>query len=123
MVEDFLRIDQKSHKITHNSKKNRGSTPILTNLVEVHPRNIPTIFEANPCRGFGEEVENVKSLRRRRYITHNSFENEGNPPILTNLVDIHLVNLQPKFEVNPSSIFRREVENVVFEDLARKSLN
>ena len=43
--------------------KNRGSTPILTNLV--HPRNIHTKFEANPCSGLGEEVENVKSLRPR----------------------------------------------------------
>ena len=27
--------------------KNRGSTPILTNLVGVHPRNIHTKFERN----------------------------------------------------------------------------
>ena len=39
--------------------KNRGSTTILTNLVGVHPRNIPTKFEANPCSGLKEEVENV----------------------------------------------------------------
>ena len=26
--EDFLRIGQNLHKITHNSMKNRGSTPI-----------------------------------------------------------------------------------------------
>ena len=38
--------------------KNRGSTPILTNLVGVHPRNIHTKFEANPCRGSREEVNN-----------------------------------------------------------------
>ena len=31
--------------------KNRGSTPILTNLVGVHPRNIHIKFEANPCSG------------------------------------------------------------------------
>ena len=36
--------------------KNRGSTPILTNLVGVHPRNIHTKFEANPC-GSREEVK------------------------------------------------------------------
>ena len=36
--------------------KNRGSTPILTNLVGVHLRNIHTKFEANPCRGSREEV-------------------------------------------------------------------
>ena len=46
--------------------KNRGSTPILTNLVGVHPRNIHTKLEANPCSGSREEVEKEKSLRRRR---------------------------------------------------------
>ena len=46
--------------------KNRGSTPILTNLVGVHPRNIHTKFEANSCSGSREEVEKAKSLRRRR---------------------------------------------------------
>ena len=39
--------------------KNRGSTPILTNLVGDHPRNIHTKFEANPCSGLRGEVENV----------------------------------------------------------------
>ena len=29
-------------------------TPDLTNLVEVHPRNIHTKFEANPCSGLRE---------------------------------------------------------------------
>ena len=38
--------------------KNRGSNPILTNLVGDHPRNIHTKFEANPCSGL-REVENV----------------------------------------------------------------
>ena len=38
--------------------KNRGSTLILTNLVGVHPRNIHTKFEANPCSGL-REVEKV----------------------------------------------------------------
>ena len=40
--------------------KNRGSTPILTNLVGVHLRNIHTKFEANPCTGSTsrEEVNN-----------------------------------------------------------------
>ena len=40
--------------------KNRGSTPILTNLVGVHPRNIHTKFKANPCSGSREEVEKQK---------------------------------------------------------------
>ena len=38
--------------------KNRGSPPILTNLVGDQPRNIHTKFEANPCRGSREEVNN-----------------------------------------------------------------
>ena len=38
--------------------KNRGSTPILTNLVGDYLRNIHTKFEANPCSGL-REVENV----------------------------------------------------------------
>ena len=38
--------------------KNRGNTPILTNLVGVHLRNIHTKFEANPCRDSREEVIN-----------------------------------------------------------------
>ena len=46
--------------------KNRGSTPILTNLVGVHQRNIHTKFEANPCSGLRGEVEKLKSSRRQR---------------------------------------------------------
>ena len=42
--------------------KNRGSTPILTNLVGVHPRNIHTKFEANLCSGLREEVEKLKKF-------------------------------------------------------------
>ena len=38
--------------------KNMGSTPILKNLVGVHPKNINTKFEANLCSGL-REVENV----------------------------------------------------------------
>ena len=41
---------------------NRGSTPILTNLVGVHPRNIHTKFEANPCSGSREEVKKPKKV-------------------------------------------------------------
>ena len=42
--------------------KNKGSTPILTNLVGVHPRNILAKFEANPCSGLREEVEKLKKF-------------------------------------------------------------
>ena len=41
---------------------NRGSTMILINLVGVHPRNIHTKFEANPCSGLREEVEKLKKV-------------------------------------------------------------
>ena len=41
---------------------NRGSTPILTNLVGVHPRNIHTKLEANPCSSLREEVEKLKKF-------------------------------------------------------------
>ena len=37
--------------------KNRGSTPISTNSVGVHRRNIHTKFEANPCICLREEFE------------------------------------------------------------------
>ena len=46
--------------------KNRGSTPILTNAVGVHPSNIHTKFEANPCSGLRGEVEKLKSSRRQQ---------------------------------------------------------
>ena len=43
--------------------ENRGSTPIFTNLVGVHPRYVHTKFEANPCNGLlKEEVEKLKKL-------------------------------------------------------------
>ena len=42
--------------------KNRCSTPILTNLVGVYPRNIHTKFEANPCSGLREEVKKLKKV-------------------------------------------------------------
>ena len=54
----FLRIDQKFHKNPHNSMENRGGTQILTNLVEVNPRNINAKFEANLYSGL-REVKNV----------------------------------------------------------------
>ena len=41
---------------------NRGSTPILTNVVGVYLKNIHTKFEANPCSGLREEVEKLKKL-------------------------------------------------------------
>ena len=46
--------------------KNRSKTPILSNLVGVHSRNIHTRFQANPCSPLKEEVEKVKSSRLKR---------------------------------------------------------
>ena len=53
--------------------KNRGSTPILTNAVGVHPRNIHTKFEANPCSGLRDILQtregqklNASSRRQQR---------------------------------------------------------
>ena len=34
----------------------------LTKLVGVHPRNIHTKFEANPCGGSGEEVKKTNKV-------------------------------------------------------------
>ena len=42
--------------------KNKGSTPILRNLVGVHSRNIHTKFDANMCSGLREEVEKLKKF-------------------------------------------------------------
>ena len=40
-----------------------GSGRKTTTLVRDHEYYIPTKFHQNPSSGFGEEVENVKSLR------------------------------------------------------------
>ena len=42
--------------------KHRGSTPILTNLEGVHPRDMHTKLEANPCSGLREEVEKTEKV-------------------------------------------------------------
>ena len=57
--------------------KNRGSTPILTNLVGVQLRNIHTKFEVNPCSGLRGEVINVfneekKSTMRYYIVTYSN---------------------------------------------------
>ena len=49
-----------------NSMKNKGNTPILTNIVGVYPRNIHTKCEANPCSGLREEVEKVEEFTTTR---------------------------------------------------------
>ena len=50
--------------------KNSGSTPILTNLVGVHPRTIHTKFEANPCSGLREEVEKLNKSANALALCH-----------------------------------------------------
>ena len=45
--------------------QDRSGTPILTNLVRVHPRNINTKLEANPCSSLGK-VEKGKSSGRQQ---------------------------------------------------------
>ena len=42
--------------------KNRDSTPLLTNLIGVHPRNIHIKYKANPGSGSREEVEKTKKV-------------------------------------------------------------
>ena len=49
--------------------ENRGSSPTLTNVVGVHPRNIDTKFEANPCSGSREEVEKPKKFTPTKTMT------------------------------------------------------
>ena len=49
--------------------KNRGSTPILTNLGGVHPRNIHTKFEANPSSGLREVKSSTADADEYRVIT------------------------------------------------------
>ena len=57
---DYFKNWATLHKMTHNSMTNMGSTPILTNLVRIHPRNIHTKFKANPCSGLKEQNKKVK---------------------------------------------------------------
>ena len=44
-------------------------------------------------------------------ITHNSIKNKGSTLTLTNLVGVHLRNIHTKFEGNPCSGSREEVNN------------
>ena len=51
------------NKKIHKKSKNHWTVTIWTNLVETHPRHIPTKFEVDLASGFGEEVENVNCGR------------------------------------------------------------
>ena len=50
--------------------KNRGSIPILTNFVGVHPRNIHTKYEANPC--------SERRSRKTKKVHANNDNNDDN---------------------------------------------
>ena len=50
--------------------KNRDSTLILTILVGVHPRNIHTKFESNPCSGLRGEVEKLNKSANALALCH-----------------------------------------------------
>ena len=57
--------------------KNRGSIPILTNLVGVHPRIIHTKFEANLCSGLRDKFDNDNGHRviARVTLNYKAFSN------------------------------------------------
>ena len=57
--------------------RNRGSTPIFRNLVGVHPRNIHTKFETNPCNGLKEDVEKLKNNADDTNDNNNDDDNDG----------------------------------------------
>ena len=66
--------------------KNMGSTLILTNLVEVQPKNTHTKFEANPCSSSREEIKQEKHhvwVQTARLYLHliciisNKYQNSG----------------------------------------------
>ena len=63
-IEDFLRIGQKLHKITHNSMKKRVA--LLTNLVGVHPRNFHKNLKQIRAGVREKKSKNQKCSRRRR---------------------------------------------------------
>ena len=60
IIIDFLNFAKNCRKLPIISYKIGVSTPILTNLVGVHPRNIQTKFNANPCSSWNEEVKQEK---------------------------------------------------------------
>ena len=73
--------------------KNRGSTPILPNLVGVHPRNIHTKFEANPCSGL-REVENKQCLIRETCFQRNMCETANQQSIPSHMVVYMAFNMR-----------------------------
>ena len=60
--------------------KNRRSTLILKNLVGIHPRNIHTKLEANPCSG-SREVEKTKKVHAENDAHNNDDDDDGHKVI------------------------------------------
>ena len=55
--------------------KNMGSTPILTNLVGVHPRNIHTKFEAKSVQRFERRSRKTKKVHAEDNDNDNNDDN------------------------------------------------
>ena len=80
--------------------KNRGSTPILTNAVGVHPRNIHTKFEANPCSGLRGEVEKLKSSRRQQRQRRQRQRRRTQPDRYSHTHSLSVTKKLPKCEIH-----------------------
>ena len=78
--------------------KNRGSTPILTNAVGVHPRNIHTKFEANPCSGLRGEVEKLKSSRRQQRQRQRRRRRRTQPDRYSHTHSLSVTKMAPCFD-------------------------
>ena len=100
--------------------KNRGSTPIFTNLVGVHPRNIHTKFEENLCSSLDKSPKTKKvhvandDDRHRVIASHTHSLSVTDKMVFysfnfisTNHISVcHMINASYKTEV--SKFFRHE---------------
>ena len=67
--------------------KNRGSTPIFSNLVGIHTSNIHIKFEANPCSGL-REVEKLKKFTPTTMTTTDSLSATNNKMVRASLMTL-----------------------------------
>ena len=104
--------------------KNRGSTLILTNLVGIHPKDIQTKFEANPCSGL-REVENLKK-NHADYDNDDDDNNDGHRVIRslsvtkngTNCLSAwHAIRYRRILKVQPDCLKGRVVCGSVYRDI------
>ena len=94
--------------------KNRGSTPILTNAVGVHPRNIHTKFEANPCSGLRGEVEKLKSSRRQQRQRQRQRRRRTQPDRYSHTHSLSVTkNHKEVYNVTPRTICSRSVQTII----------